>query len=353
MASNAEKNSNPTEIEQSTPHNGLYKMFVSQLTNLHAVRSEEALACGFGRKDLVRSVGETWFINPQYGEGVYWFYLIDDDTIVVSMDITFSQHMKTHIDTVAYLGFGLYEHDMPRYCSPECAGSGCKLIGSDWQGGLYCTALEPNKRLASASITIAPLSVQRYADVLHCDTETLRRAIRQLAVSGGVPGLPSALRGLNITYPTASVAEAYYRAKVIECLALMMSGVIKNDNSADIAHSTHASDRTCVECACSYINDNLCADLSTKALCGITHVSEGKLISAFRNMKSSTPQGYVREQRLEQGRRLLLESDHSIRKIAQTAGYRNQGAFTDAFKRAYGTTPRTYRKITLAHTKKT
>lgn len=30
--------------------------------------------------------------------------------------------------------------------------------------------------------------------------------------------------------------------------------------------------------------------------------------------------------------------------IAKSAGYRNQGAFTDAFKRAYGTTPRAYRK---------
>lgn len=38
----------------------------------------------------------------------------------------------------------------------------------------------------------------------------------------------------------------------------------------------------------------------------------------------------------------LMEA--KIGEIAKSAGYRNQGAFTDAFKRAYGTTPRTYRK---------
>ena len=104
------------------------------------------------------------------------------------------------------------------------------------------------------------------------------------------------------------------------------------------------SDRDCVECLCSYIDDNLSSDLSTKTLCDIAHVSEGKMISAFRNVQGNTPQSYIRARRLEHGRRLLLDESRKISEIAKSAGYRNQGAFTDAFKRAYGTTPRTYRK---------
>ena len=68
------------------------------------------------------------------------------------------------------------------------------------------------------------------------------------------------------------------------------------------------------------------------------------MISAFRNVQGDTPQSYIRAQRLEYGRRLLLDGSHKISEIAKSAGYRNQGAFADAFKRAYGTTPRTYRK---------
>lgn len=257
------------------------------------------------------------------------------------MDITYERAVEASIETVPYLGFGLYEHAMPMYCSPECAGSNCKLIGHDWDGGPYISSFESGKRLSSASITITPEAIRRYADALHCDEKKLRRVIGQLTTSDGVPGLPSALRGFDITYPAASVADSYYHAKVIECFALLASSIPERVTAAD---AVRISDRDCVECICSYIDSNLSSDLSTKTLCDIAHVSEGKMISAFRNVQGDTPQNYIRAQRLEYGRRLLLDGSRKISEIAKRTSYRNQGAFTDAFKRAYGTTPRTYRK---------
>ena len=345
MENCTEKNSSSTEKSNGNHATGLrnplYDMFVTQLSQLHTVCAEEALAHGFGQANLVRSIGETWFVDPRYGRGSYWFYLMDRDTIVVSMDITYERAVEAVIETTPYLGFGLYEHAMPMYCSPECAGSNCKLIGHDWDGGPYISSFEPDKRLSSASITIAPEAIHRYADALHCDEKELRRAIEQLTTSDGAPGLPSALRGLDITYPAASVADAYYHAKVIECFAILASSVPVRDTAAD---AVRISDRDCVECICSYIDSNLSSDLSTKTLCDIVHVSEGKMISAFRNVQGDTPQSYIRARRLEHGRRLLLDESRKISEIAKSAGYRNQGAFTDAFKRAYGTTPCAYRK---------
>lgn len=345
MENYTEKNSSSTEKSNGSYATGqgnpLYEMFVTQLSRLHTVCAKEALARGFGQANLVRSIGETWFVDPQYGRGSYWFYLMDGDTIVVSMDITYERAVEASIETVPYLGFGLYEHAMPMYCSPECAGSNCKLIGHDWDGGPHISSFEPGKRLSSASITIAPEAIRRYADALHCDEKKLRRVIGQLTASDGVPGLPSALRGLDITYPAASVADSYYHAKVIECFALLASSIPERVTAAD---AVRISDRNCVECICSYIDRNLSSDLSTKTLCDIAHVSEGKMISAFRNVQGDTPQSYIRTQRLEYGRRLLLDGSRKIGEIAKSAGYRNQGAFTDAFKRAYGTTPRAYRK---------
>lgn len=266
---------------------------------------------------------------------------MDRDTIVVSMDITYKRAVEAVIETIPYLGFGLYEHAMPMYCSPECAGSNCKLIGHDWDGGPHISSFEPGKRLSSASITIAPEAIHRYADALRCDVEKLHHAIVGLTMSDGVPGLPSALRGLNIACPAASVADAYYHAKVIECFALLATSIHGKSTAAD---AVRISDKDCVSCICSYIDGNLSSDLSTKTLCDIAHVSEGKMISAFRNVQGETPQSYIRTQRLEYGRRLLLDESREIGKIAKSAGYRNQGAFTDAFKRAYGATPRAYRK---------
>lgn len=345
MESSTEKKTSSTEKSNGNyaarQGNPLYDMFVTQLSQLHIVHAKEALAHGFGQDNLVRSIGETWFVDPRYGRGSYWFYLMDGDTIVVSMDITYERAVEASMETVPYLGFGLYEHAMPMYCSPECAGSNCKLIGHDWDGGPYISTFEPGKRLSSASITIAPEAIHRYADALGCDDKKLYRAIGQLTTSDGAPGLPSALRGLNITYPAASVADSYYHAKVIECFALLASSIPEGVATAD---AVRISDRDCVECICSYIASNLSSDLSTKTLCDIALVSEGKMISAFRNVQGETPQSYIRAQRLEYGRRLLLDESREIGKIAKSAGYRNQGAFTDAFKRAYGATPRAYRK---------
>ena len=345
MENDAEKKSSSTEKSNrsyaSEQGNPLYDMFVTQLTRLHTVRAKEAIARGFGQANLVRSIGETWFVDPRYGKGSYWLYLMDGDTIVVSMDITYERAVEAAIETVPYLGFGLYEHAMPKYCSPECAGSNCKLMGHDWDGGPHISSFEPDKRLSSASITIAPEAIHRYADALRCDAEKLHRAIVGLTMSEGVPGLPSALRGLNITYPAASVADAYYHAKAVECFALLASSICEKGTAAD---AVRISDRDCVSCIRSYIDSNLSSDLSTKTLCAIAHVSEGKMISAFRNVQGETPQSYIRAQGLEYGRHLLLDESHEIGKIAKRAGYHNQGAFTDAFKRAYGATPRAYRK---------
>ena len=187
MENDAEKKSSSTEKSNgsyaSEQGNPLYDMFVTQLTRLHTVRAKEAIARGFGQANLVRSVGETWFVDPQYGKGSYWFYLMDGDTIVVSMDITYERAVEAAIETVPYLGFGLYEHAMPEYCSPECAGSNCKLIGHDWDGGTYTSSFEPGKRLSSASITIAP----KRCTAMRMPCAATRRNC--VAPSGGSPRL--------------------------------------------------------------------------------------------------------------------------------------------------------------------
>ena len=83
------------------------------------------------------------------------------------------------------------------------------------------------------------------------------------------------------------------------------------------ADAVRISDRDCVEGISSYIGSNLSSDLSTKTLCDIAHVSEGKMILAFRNVQKETPQSYIRAQRLEYGRRLLLDENRKISEIAK------------------------------------
>lgn len=345
MTNPAEEIVNNTEKEKSmrnkNRNSSLYEMFVKQLSKMHAIPADFALEQGIVHKEYVRDVGETWFLNPKYGKGFYWFYCLDDDTIVVSMDLVFFQDMEEQIDTVAYLTLGLFEREMPQFCSAECAKSNCKLMGFDWSGGLYHTSLGANKRLSSSSITVSPKAIALWAAQLGCNKDFLKDKIGNLTNSEGVPGLPTALRGLNIAHPLESVADVYYRAKVLECLALLMSSERQQSTARD---TTQINDRHCVNCLCGYIKNNLTENLTTKKLSEIAHVSEGKLIKAFRNVKGTTPQDFVRAERLEYAKTLLLEGKRQISEVAKISGYENQGAFSDAFKRTYGTTPSVYRK---------
>lgn len=74
MENYAEKNSSSTEKSNGNyaagQGNPLYDMFVTQLSQLHTVCAKEALARGFGQVNLVRSIGETWFVDPPIRQGL-------------------------------------------------------------------------------------------------------------------------------------------------------------------------------------------------------------------------------------------------------------------------------------------
>lgn len=64
----------------------------------------------------------------------------------------------------------------------------------------------------------------------------------------------------------------------------------------------------------------------------------------FSEVTGCTLHRYVRERRLTEAARKLVQEKASIYDIAWEAAYRSQQAFTLAFKQAYGCTPQTYRK---------
>lgn len=65
----------------------------------------------------------------------------------------------------------------------------------------------------------------------------------------------------------------------------------------------------------------------------------------FSEVTGCTLHKYIKERRLTEAARKLVQGDESIADIGLEASYQSQQAFTLAFKQAYGCTPQTYRKI--------
>ena len=73
-------------------------------------------------------------------------------------------------------------------------------------------------------------------------------------------------------------------------------------------------------------------------------LSERSLLRRFRETLDISPQQYYRELRLDVGRRLLDNRDLTVTDVALACGFETRGAFTRAFKQAFGTPPSAHRR---------
>jgi AraC-like DNA-binding protein len=73
-------------------------------------------------------------------------------------------------------------------------------------------------------------------------------------------------------------------------------------------------------------------------------ISETQLKSGFRSLNGTTVLQYCINKRIDAARLLLNENKHSISEIADIVGYQDHSAFSRAFRRLSGCTPREWRQ---------
>ncbi|MBA3710029.1 MAG: AraC family transcriptional regulator [Planctomycetes bacterium] len=83
---------------------------------------------------------------------------------------------------------------------------------------------------------------------------------------------------------------------------------------------------------------------SVAVLAGRVHESQINLYRLCAKHFAVKPMEMVTRLRMERARQLLRETDEPLKRIADWVGYHNEFAFSTAFKRATGTSPRDFRK---------
>ncbi|MGN0395793.1 MAG: helix-turn-helix domain-containing protein, partial [Coprococcus sp.] len=79
----------------------------------------------------------------------------------------------------------------------------------------------------------------------------------------------------------------------------------------------------------------------------IFHMSKYQICHLFSKYLGTSPLQYLNHLRLEQAKKLLLISEHSIHEISSTVGFDNYNHFIRLFKREYGLTPAVFRQLAL------
>lgn len=94
----------------------------------------------------------------------------------------------------------------------------------------------------------------------------------------------------------------------------------------------------------SLIHSHYGNELNTQSIAAAAAVSESECLRCFRNTIGITPIQYLKQYRIRQAARQLLETDGKISDIATQCGFQDMSYFTRAFREQMGCVPTEYRK---------
>lgn len=214
-------------------------------------------------------------------------------------------------------------------------------------------------------VSVRPGSVSIYATDAPYLQDYSEPGQKQLIVqvSRAALGLPfGALNSMleNLTIPTADttrvfytyIAEAQKHARESDGVAGAEAGVVAKDLAVTMLRSA-ASGRRIVpqtpggmlHTIGNYVDEHL-SDVTVDDLAARFFISRRRLYDIFNGLET-TPSEFLRTKRLEYSAARLAdvtESRTTIAEVARAAGFDDQTTFTRAFRRAYGVTPRAWRK---------
>lgn len=206
-----------------------------------------------------------------------------------------------------------------------------------------------------------PLQVRPEGDV-RMECVSLSMGAGRLRELLGVPELPAAFREVTQSDEVAPLvsrdmtaglyrlleeivnADAkgasralWHEAKGLELLALMTDELMESERGQRPRLSAHDIDR--LQRARSRLVASLEAPPTLAELARAAGFSETRLKIAFKALFGTSVFGHLREARMEEARRLLLERRLNVSEAAIRVGYSNMSKFAAAFRRQFGVSP--------------
>jgi AraC-like DNA-binding protein len=154
-----------------------------------------------------------------------------------------------------------------------------------------------------------------------------------------LPRLHAAMEGL-----LAEARAADDRARrAAELHAELIACYLERELAADVDPRA-ANQRRRLQQLWDDVDRNLRHPWSVAALATQVHESQINLYRLCARHFGVKPMAMVTRLRMERARQLLRETDEPLKRIADWVGYRNEFAFSTAFKRFAGTSPRDFRR---------
>lgn len=315
-------------------------LFEPEITAMHGVA---ASCAAHGRQ------GRLWTIDANFGEGYYWYYAINDHAAMASLQVSFKEPVVLACNTCDFLCLGSYGRAaVPCFNGLQNISadspSDRTLLGYAWRRKPFAQTTRADVSYDITSLVMRPAAVKAYAQRCGCDVQRLSQAITSLDGTRDVVGLNAVFAEIRQARPAGRWARAYYDAKAVEALCLLLDWD-EAERKAGHKAEIKPEDRKALATARDHIAANLERPIGTDELCQVTFVSKSKLLRLFKQAEGMTPQEYARELRMERACQLLEEGNATMAQVASSLGFSRQGSFSEAFKKRYGVPPNDYRML--------
>lgn len=176
---------------------------------------------------------------------------------------------------------------------------------------------------------------------------TLRNLFRSsrpiLLQSPLMPPINDVVNCLEFPKVSNSLVPIYQKGKALELLARYTDGLLDKYNDS-FEFTAKTMDIKNVMKVRHVILSDLNAHPSIPELAAIATMSESKLHKTFKQVFGKSVYQYRLDARMDEARTLLLTRKYSVKDLGIKLGYSNISQFIKAFKKVYGTTPKSYLK---------
>lgn len=206
-----------------------------------------------------------------------------------------------------------------------------------------------DRAYSAITILLAPEFLRAFLEGKSDLPQSLLRAIEPSAetffhASTTSPAMQIALHQILHCPYEGALAQIYIESKALELVALKLSQIGEGVKLPTKNSPLQLRDLDCIHNAKEILMSNIEFPPSLLELAKKAGINDYKLKIGFREVFGTTVFGYLRNQRMEQARQLLLEQQMNVSEVAQTVGYASLSQFSTAFKHYFGITPKTYQK---------
>lgn len=181
------------------------------------------------------------------------------------------------------------------------------------------------------------------------DGHALCRLLKADPLTAGIPVLflsahnapEQRVRGLQ-SGAVDFISKPFYPEEVLARLQVHLQLAQQRQAVPDAA--VRHPEQPLLEVAVRYIREHLAGLQGVGDVAQQVGLSEKRLLALFREHLGQTVSGFIAEERVRTGQRLLAETLMSVQDIAFAVGFNNPGNFATAFRERHGLSPQAYRQ---------